>query len=148
MSSENNDQPKKQSNLTEWLNEGYKKRNIKKDTNDNVNRNMGKEVKPKLAFGFGYDPKTIKNGINNFNFSHSIDKNLKLYEFNPNLSYKIFNTLATILKYKCIGSELKNGNTTIKNNYFITDKDPKQIVKEINRAITKIFKDFDPIPKN
>ena len=148
MSSENNDQPTKQSNLTKWLNEGYKKRHTKIDTNGNVDINMGMNDKPKLAFGFGYDPKTIKNGISNFNFSHSIDKNLKLYEFNPKLSYKIFNTLATILKYKCIGSELKNGNTTIKNNYFITDKEPEQIVREINRAIIEIFKNFDPIPKN
>ena len=148
MGSENNNQPTKQSNLTEWLIEGYIKKRIKKDTKVNVDINMGAEVKPKLAFGFGYDPKTIKNGISNFTFSHSIDKNLKLYEFNPKLSYKIFNTLATIIKYKCIGSELRNGNTTIKNNYFITDKDPEQIVKEINRAITKIFKSFDPLPKN
>ena len=148
MSSENKDKPTKQSNLAEWLNEGHMKKDIRNDTKDTVYRDMGEGAKPKLAFGFGYDPKTIINGISNFNFSHSIDKNLKLYEFNPKLSYKIFKTLATILKYECIGSELKKGNTTIKNNYFITNEDPEQIVKEINRAITKIFEDFDPIPKN
>ena len=51
-----------------------------------------------------------------------------------------------LLKYKCIGSEIKKGNTIIKNKYFITDGTPEQVVNELNKAINNIFKLYDPIP--
>jgi len=142
MVSKRNKNTIKQSDLSSWIipTRSESISNRKELKNEKV-----QVEKPKLAFGHGYNPNTIKNGISKFSFSHTIDKDLKLYEFEPKLSYKIFTTLAKILKYKCIGSELQNERTVIKNTYFITNKDPKVIINDLNNAISEIFKIYDPV---
>ncbi|KKK57770.1 hypothetical protein LCGC14_3051120, partial [marine sediment metagenome] len=92
-----------------------------------------------------YDPNIIKKGIVKYTFSHNLENGLKLYEFEPKLSYRIFNILASILKYKCLGSELRDNNTYIKNKYFITDKNPEEVIKKLNFGINEIFKRFKPV---
>ena len=72
---------------------------------------------------------------------------MKLYNFEPKLSYRIFIVLGKILKYKCIGSELRKENTIIKSKYFITDKAPDQIINELNIGIKKLFELYEPISK-
>ncbi len=142
MVSKRNKNTKKQSDLSNWIMPS--RFNCISKRNELKNEEVQVE-KPKLAFGHGYNPHTILNGILKFSFSHIIEKDLKLYEFEPKLSYKIFTTLAKILKYKCTGLELQNERTVIKNTYFITNKDPKVIINELNSAISEIFKTYDPV---
>ncbi len=137
--------PTKQSDLSKWI---YDKRNSDENPKYDLFNNNSKRLrkdKPKLAFGYGYDPNILRKGITKFIYSHDLGNGLKLYEFEPKLSYRIFNILAQILRYKCIGSEIKKGNTTIKNKYFITDKHPEKIVSELNDAIKELFKNFNPL---
>ncbi len=148
MNSEKDSSPTKQSNLSDWATE-----EINNDMNYEVrfsknNRSLTNKNKPRLAFGYGYDPNILKNGIKDFSFSHKLDNELKLYEFQPNISYRIFNILANILKYKCQGSELRKDKTIIKNKYFVTDRNPEEIIKELNDGIKSLFKNYDPIPKS
>jgi len=139
--------PAKQSDLSNWI--YWNKKNASnfsnKDLNDN--REIFLKIKPKLAFGYGYNPEILNKGIQKYSLSHTLDNGLKLYEFEPKISYRIFHILASILQYKCLGSELRKNKTAIKNNYFITDKNPKQIVKEINSGLQKLFECYDPLPK-
>ncbi|HEC40131.1 MAG TPA: hypothetical protein ENI29_17965 [bacterium] len=88
---------------------------------------------------------TLKNGITKYSFSHNLEGRLKLYEFKPRLSYRIFNVLAKILRYKCMESEIRHENTIIKNKYFITDQEPDIIISKLNKAISKIFDNFEPV---
>ncbi len=129
---------KKQLELSKWLKQGGRGASQSCDPEP---RN------PKLAFGYGYDPKVLKNGIKHVSFSHELEDGLRLYEFTPKISYRIFNELAKVLNYKCAGNELRKGTTTIKNNYFTTDQDPKTIVKKLNKAIKRLFELYDPLPK-
>ena len=138
----------KQSNLSDWATEEINNdRNYKANFSKN-NRGLTNQNKPRLAFGYGYDPNILKNGIKSFSFSHKLDSELKLYEFQPNISYRIFHVLANILKYKCQGSELRKNKTVIKNKYFVTYRNPEEIVKELNNGIKSLFKHYDPIPKS
>ncbi|HEC39115.1 hypothetical protein LCGC14_0874300 [marine sediment metagenome] len=145
MDSEKESNPTKQIDLLKWLplmgnsqnDSKYKKRK------NLINKNP--IIKPKLAFGFGFDPMTLKNGIIKYSFSHNLEGRLKLYEFEPRLSYRIFNVLAKILRYKCEESEIRHENTIIKNKYFITDQKPDVIISKLNKAISKIFDDFEPV---
>ena len=139
--------PTKQKDLLNWLHKN--KDNIYNSENKNHTKSSIKIAndKPKLAFGFGYDPNTLKNGILKYSYSHDLEENLKLYEFEPKLPYRIFNVLARVLKYKCLESEIRHENTVIKNKYFITDKNPKTIINNLNKGITKIFKIYEPVFK-
>lgn len=142
MNSEKNRNTTKQSDLSNWVaSTGSSKESEKKELKSDIIE----AEKPKLAFGHGYNPRTLKNGIIKFSYSHSLENDLKLYEFEPKLSYKIFTTLAKILKYKCTGSELHHERTVIKNAYFVTNKDPRVIIGDLNNAISEIFKTYDPI---
>ena len=107
--------------------------------------NKNSIIKPKLAFGFGFDPMTMKDGITKYSFSHNLEGRLKLYEFEPRLSYRIFNVLAKILRYKCKESEIRHENTIIKNKYFITDQEPDIIISKLNKVISRIFDNFEPV---
>jgi len=137
----------KQLDLKKWVNN---KRPISDSGNSNkidkVVKNL-ESIKPKLAFGYGFDPETLKKGITKYSFSHLIDKTNRLYEFQPKISYRIFSALAKIIQYQFVGSELRKGNTIIKNSYFITDEDPKKIVNELNNGIIKLFEKYDPHAK-
>ena len=136
----------KQGNLSNWTSKEKENNNIKENIEEDNLIQLDQKSKPRLAFGYGYDPNILKNGIKKFYLSHSLKDGLKLYEFTPKLPYRLFHILANILKYKCIGSEIKKGNTIIKNKYFITDGTPEQVVNELNKAINNIFKLYDPIP--
>lgn len=128
----------KQLDFTNWEKYIYKR---KKNHNDNSEKNK----KPKLAFGYGYDPKQLASGINNYEFSHDMDDGRKLYTFKPKLPYRIYPLLSKIIDYKLLyGSILKKATTEIQNNYFITDKDPEHIIKEINDGIKKIIDNYEP----
>ncbi len=130
-----------QLDLTKWM---VHKENADKKyiLEESIKLDKDDDLKPKLAFGYGYKPDILKEGINKYKFSHKLEDGLSLYEFEPKLSYRIFTTLARILNYKCIGSELRNNNTVIKNKYFITDQNPDFIVKELNIGIKKIFSNY------
>ena len=78
--------------------------------------------------------------MQSFNPSYDLEKGLKLYEFEPKLSYRIFSILTSILKYRRLGSELRHNNTSIKNKYFITNKNPEEVIRKLNFAINGIFK--------
>ena len=147
MEQDKNDKSTKQVDLSDWVDNTMKKKSSNnKEILDNKKDNIVK-TRPRLAFGYGYDPNILRHGINKFSYSHSIEDGLKLYNFKPKLSFRIFIVLAKILKYKCIGSELKKENTIIKNNYFITDKAPDQIINELNIGIKKLFELYEPISK-
>ena len=137
----------KQLDLQKWVND---KKSISMSGNsDKLDKDAKrlKSTKPKLAFGYGFDPETLKKGITNYSFSHMIDNKNRLYEFQPKISYRIFSALAKIIQYKFVGSELRKGNTVIKNSYFITDKDPTKIVNQLNKGIIKLFEKYDPNAK-
>jgi len=136
----------KQGDLSNWTYKEKENNNIKENIEANNFIKLNQKTKPRLAFGYGYDPNILKNGIRKFYLSHSLKDGLKLYEFTPKLPYRLFHILANILKYKCVGSEIKKGKTIIKNKYFITDGTPEQVINELNRAINTIFKLYDPIP--
>jgi len=137
----------KQSDLSNWIFWNEKNTSNFNNTDPNNNGERLLKIKPKLAFGYGYNAEILNKGIQKYSFSHTLDNGLKLYEFEPKISYRIFHILASILQYKCLGSELRKNKTAIKNNYFITDKNPKQIVKEINSGLQKLFECYDPLPK-
>ncbi|KKN54101.1 hypothetical protein LCGC14_0595950 [marine sediment metagenome] len=42
-------------------------------------------------------------------------------------------------------SEIRHENTIIKNKYFITDQEPDIIISKLNKAISKIFDNFEPV---
>ena len=42
-------------------------------------------------------------------------------------------------------SEIRHENTIIKNKYFITDQKPDVIISKLNKAISKLFDDFEPV---
>ena len=137
--------PTKQLGLSSWVKPTNEE---KKDLFDKIKiKSKNINQKPKLAFGYGYDPKNLMQGIKKFSFSHSLDNGMKLYEFQPKISYRIFKILAKVMKYKCIGSELKKDSTIIKNHYFTTDQDPEQIIKEIDAGIRRLFEIYDPLPE-
>ena len=139
--------PTKQLDLSSWVNPNIKP---KKEVSDQINKkSITKNVnqKPKLAFGYGYNPENLKQGIKSFSFSHTLSNSIKLYEFQPKISYRIFKILAKIMNYNWIGSELRKNNTIIKNHYFTTDQKPEQIIKEIDFGIRKIFEIYDPLPE-
>ncbi len=138
----------KKSDLSNWIDlEKIQYSEGINNTSTNLN-NLNQDLKPKLAFGYGYNPEILRKGISKFSYSHSLNNELKLYEFEPKISYRIFNVLAKILKYKCVGSELKKNNTIIKNKYFITDEKPEQVIKELNMGIKEIFEIYEPIHKH
>ena len=102
--------------------------------------------KPKLAFGYGYNPNILKEGIKKYSFSHNLENGYKLYTFKPSLSYKIFPLLSEYMDYRIInGCLLKNGKIKISNDYFITPNDPTEVIYDLNRAIRKIFSDYEPL---
>lgn len=102
--------------------------------------------KPKLAFGFGYDPEQLREGITEVKYSHTLEDGTKLYTFKPKLPYRIFKQLAEEIGYETKGNILIKGNTEIKNHDFVTDKDHKLIQKELNHAIEQIYKKYEPVP--
>ncbi len=136
--------PSKYLDLSKWIKQEGSN-NTKSERKDSDLKNESKN--PKLAFGYGYDPETLKGGIMDFSFSHNLGNGLNLYEFKPKISYRIFNELAKVLHYKCAGNELRKGATTIKNNYFTTDQDPKTIIKQLNGGIKRLFELYDALPK-
>ncbi len=145
MKVENDKRLKNHLGLSKWL---YKEDFADKNhilRNSDKNRLSKEKTKHKLAFGHGYNPQILRFGITSFSYSHMLEDGLKLYQFTPKLSYRIFNTLAGILKYKCVGSELRNKNTSIKSDHFVTDQPPEEIVDSLNSAIKKLFKEYDPI---
>lgn len=144
MDSERKLNPTKQKNLFNWIFERDTDNSQDQGKPNRPNTFLPDQVKPKLAFGFGYNPDLLKRGIIKYSYSHDLENGLKLYEFEPRLSYRIFTVLAKILKYRCVESELRDKNTVIKNKYFITDKNPKKIVEKINYAILEIFENYDP----
>lgn len=102
--------------------------------------------KPKLAFGYGYNPNILKEGIKKFSFSHDLEHGYKLYTFKPSLSYKIFPILSEYMDYRIInGCLLKNGKIKISYDYFITPHDPNEVINDLNRAIRKIFSNYEPL---
>ncbi|MBD3216333.1 MAG: hypothetical protein GF311_27210, partial [Candidatus Lokiarchaeota archaeon] len=115
---------KKSDDISLWLREDLEIDADEEVHEESVIKNKTGKKKKELAFGYGYDPEILRSGIEDYKFSHEIKQGKKLYTFNPKLSYRIFNELAAIIRYKNIGSELRNGNTIIKNQYFITDKNP------------------------
>lgn len=131
----------KQSDLQKWI-KGKKSSSLQKKK---IKTSAKKEQK--LAFGYGYNPDILRNGIKQFSYSHDLEDGTKLYEITPKLSYKIFPVLAKILKYKCRGNELRKGNTVIKNRYFTSDQDPEQIIDELNSSIQELFQQFEPMPE-
>ena len=133
---------KKQVDLNKWLLEKRAFQTISQEQKTESNENKSK---PKLAFGFGYDANLLKNGILKYSFSHDLGDGIKLFEFEPKLSYRIFNKLAKVIHYKCIGSELRNGKTVIKSKYFTTNRDPKEIIESINKGIHELFEKYDPV---
>ena len=138
-------EPTKQLDLSKWVIPRKKGESI---TREQINKRIKvKNInqKPKLAFGYGYNPENLKQGIKSFSFSHKLSNGIKLYEFQPKISYRIFKILAKIMNYNCIGSELRKNNTIIKNHYFTTDQKPEQIIKEIDFGIRKIFEIYDPL---
>lgn len=147
MKKKKEDNTKKQLDLLYWLN---LERSIKKT---NLNKNLKKEIKkennsmPKLAFGYGYNPEILKNGITKFALSHTLKNGLNLYEFEPKLPYRIFNELSKIMKYKYIGNELRKNNTHINSRYFTTDRNPKEIIKDLNFGIKRLFEIYEMLPK-
>lgn len=147
MNNEKEFKPTKQLDLSSWVNPNIKP---KKEVSDQINKkSITKNVnqKPKLAFGYGYNPENLKQGIKSFSLSHTLSTGIKLYEFQPKISYRIFKFLAKIMNYNCIGSELRKNNTIIKNHYFTTDQKPEKIIKEIDFGIRKIFEIYDPLPE-
>ncbi|MBD3197713.1 MAG: hypothetical protein GF317_21860 [Candidatus Lokiarchaeota archaeon] len=131
--------------LTLWL-KSEKNKIQRDDEQIQINKESDLE-KPKLSFGYGYNPENLKEGLKDYKLSHELKQGIKLYTFSPKLSYRIFNELAKIIQFKFIGSELRKGNTIIKNKYFITAKDPKEIYDLINNGIRELFNKFEPIPK-
>jgi len=142
MSDEKKDITKKQKDLAEWIRKQEKTNIIIKDKKDNNK----KQESSKLAFGYGYNPDWLKDGIRKYNYSHKLKNGIKLYEFQPKLSYRIFNELSKVLKYECIGNELRKENTTIKNDHFTTDQNPEKIIAQLNIAIKKLFEMYEPVP--
>jgi hypothetical protein len=138
---------KKQLDLRKWVKDGENiaENNLSYEIDKGVKNK--ESFKPKLAFGYGFDPETLKKGITKYTLSHSIDKNKRLYEFQPKISYRIFSALADIIHYKFVGSELRKGNTIIKNSYFITDQDPEKVVDLLNTGIFRLFEKYDPHAK-
>lgn len=139
--------PTKQRDLIDWI---FEKKGMKYESQSKAqekNLTLTKPRKPNLVFGFGYDPNLLKNGILKYSYSHDLEDGLRLYEFEPKLSYRIFNVLAKILKYKCTGSELRFNKTTIKNKYFITDENPEEVITRLNQAINEIFEKYEPLLK-
>ena len=135
----------KQGDLYDWIFEKNSEEgcNISKiKISDSI---LTDNIKPKLAFGFGYDSNLLKKGILKYSYSHDLENGLKLYEFEPKLSYRIFNVLSSILRYKCLGSELRHNNTSIKNKYFITDEKPEEVINKLNDAINEIFERYEPV---
>lgn len=105
-----------------------------------------KVSKPKLAFGYGYNPNILKEGIKEYTFSHNLENGYKLYIFKPSLSYKIFPLLSEYMDYRIInGCLLKNGKNKISNDYFITPHDPNKVIDDLNNAIREIFSNYEPI---
>lgn len=133
----------KQLDLRKWMRvkSREKRKAVKRKKHD------GRKEDPQLAFGYGYNPEILKEGITDFSFSHALEDGTKLYEISPKISYKIFPVLAKILNYKCIGNELRKGNTVIKNRYFTSDQEPEDIVHELNSGIQTLFQKYEPIPK-
>jgi len=83
MNNEKESKPTKQGDLFKWIQlkrNGLNEPKKKKEKN-NAKKNL--ISKPKLAFGFGYDPMKLKNGIIKYSFSHNLEGRLKLYEFEP-----------------------------------------------------------------
>jgi len=144
MTPEKDPTPTKQSNLYNWTNGVKPVPSIptERSLDDQISKTQNK--KPRLAFGFGFDSKTLKNGILRYSYSHELKDGIKLYEFEPKLSYRIFNVLAKILNYKCTESELRDKRTVIKNKYFLTDQDPEIIVQKLNKGIKLIFENYEP----
>ena len=136
--------PTKQRDLYEWIFEESKKESYNRNKVQDSDSTLVKSKKPKLAFGFGYDSNQLKKGVLKYSYSHDLENGLKLYEFEPKLSYRIFNVLANILRYKCLGSELRHNNTSIKNRYFITDENPEEVIEKLNYAINEIFEKYEP----
>ncbi len=145
MDSKKDSNPTKQIDLLKWLPPTRNDLNDSKNKKEKNIMNKKPIIKPKLAFGFGYDPMKLKNGITKYSFSHNLEGRLKLYEFEPRLSYRIFNVLAKILRYKCKESEIRHENTIIKNKYFITDQKPDIIISKLNKAISKLFDNYEPV---
>lgn len=142
MSDEKNYNKSKQKDLAGWINKEEKTNILIKDEKNNDKN----QPSSKLAFGYGYNPEWLKDGITKYNYSHNLKNGIKLYEFQPKLSYRIFNELSKVLKYECIGNELRKENTTIKNDHFTTDQNPEKIITQLNLAIKKIFEIYEPVP--
>lgn len=105
--------------------------------------------KPRLAFGYGFDPETLREGIRSFEFSHKVGE-ISLYTFSPELSFRIFPTLAENMKEYTVswgGLLLIKGKTEIGIHHFVTDRDPQDVVNDINEGLSKIFKKYEIIPK-
>lgn len=145
MTNEKRINPTKQVDLSTWINLKNDKYIENPDKSQNRITNDNENIKQKLSFGYGYNPEILKLGINKYKYSHSLENKLKLYEFEPKISYRIFKELANVMKYKCIGSELRKNDTIIKKDYFITDENPENILKDLNRAIHKLFELYDPV---
>ncbi len=85
MDSEKDSNPTKQIDLLKWLPPTRNSLNNSKNKKEKNIINKNPIIKPKLAFGFGYDPMILKNGITKYSFSHNLEGRLKLYEFEPRL---------------------------------------------------------------
>lgn len=145
MEPENKSKSTKQIELNKWLLEKKSVKTISQSQKQEDNIKIAERSKPKLAFGFGYDPSLLKNGIFKYSYSHDLEDGIKLFEFEPKLSYRVFNKLAKILNYKCTGSELRKGKTVIKSKYFVTDRDPEEIIHILNKGINELFENYEPI---
>lgn len=131
--------------MNKWLLEKKYLKIISQSQKQENSIKIAEKIKPKLAFGFGYDPNLLKNGILKYSYSHDLEDGFKLFEFEPKLSYRIFNKLSKILNYKCTGSELRKGKTVIKSKYFVTDRDPEEIINSLNKGINQLFENYEPI---
>jgi hypothetical protein len=103
--------------------------------------------KPKLAFGYGYDPEDLKKNKISYEYSHTLKDGRKLYLITPELPYRVFHILGKIMGYESTGNELKKGETSIKNDHIVTKEDPKKIVANLNNAISELFEQYDDLPK-
>jgi len=115
----------KNSTLKENKKIDEKENNIKRITNF-----VQYSKKPKLAFGYDYDPNILKNGINKYVFSHKIKDGRKLYIFKPRISCKIFPILSKLMGYELYnGSILTQGSTEIKSGYFVAKETSEKLLK-------------------
>ena len=90
--------------------------------------------KPVTAFGYGYDPKKLKNGVRLTNcFANpDIGKKVIVCEFEPHLSARNLNVLGELMEYdtsKWGYGRITKENTEIQfSGFFSTDKDAKDVI--------------------